>query len=87
MLEMYCRCDIRNCGGFLILGIGEVELESETYARQLRLITPTIRPVGCFSDVRLVRGCTAFFSLAMISSFSSPSSPESSASSSLRVAE
>jgi hypothetical protein len=63
-----------------------LELERETYARQLRLITPTIRPVGCLSNVRLVV-VVAFFSLTRISSSSSCSSPESSASSFLRVAE
>lgn len=56
-----------------------------SYARQLRLMMPTMRPVGCLSELR----CSvsrSFDSLASTSSPSSPSSSESSTSSFLSVA-
>ena len=57
-----------------------------TYARQFRLMIPTIRAVGCFSDVRF-SNCICLDSFTRTSSFSSsPSSPESSASSFFKVA-
>lgn len=58
------------------------------HARQLRLITPTTRPVGCLSETELLATCErTTLASRVIASSSSVSSPVSSASSFLSVAD